>query len=146
VSERVHEIGALLRALRLAQSRRATQTQRTLGVSPTEEHVLQLVVDGVSAPTALSEATGMTTAGMTNLLDRLEADGYLRRERHQEDGRRVLVSLTKKGFQLHLKFDAAEDQFDELARSMGPDAYSSIARFLADAARLVERTPDVDPA
>ncbi|MFF4617549.1 MarR family winged helix-turn-helix transcriptional regulator [Nonomuraea jabiensis] len=40
---------------------------------------------------------GTDTAGMTRLLDRLEAKGLLRRERHPEDRRSIVIELTDEG-------------------------------------------------
>ena len=53
--------------------------------------------DGRSAPTAIANVLSRTTGGMTLTLDRLEAGGLLRRTRHADDGRRVVVELTPAG-------------------------------------------------
>src|SRR5438105_9995913 len=47
-----------------------------------------------SSPSQLAETLGTDTAGMTRLLDRLEAKGLVRRRRHDQDRRAVLVELT----------------------------------------------------
>lgn len=41
----------------------------------------------------LTERIGLKPASVTNMLDRLEAKGWIRREKSEEDGRRVLLSL-----------------------------------------------------
>lgn len=51
-------------------------------------------------PTALYEATMISSGAMTNRLDRLEAAGLIRRAPHPDDRRGVLVSLTGKGRKL----------------------------------------------
>lgn len=51
-------------------------------------------------PTALYEATMISSGAMTNRLDRLEEAGLIRRARRPGDRRGVLVSLTDKGFEL----------------------------------------------
>jgi DNA-binding MarR family transcriptional regulator len=43
----------------------------------------------------LARATGLTTASITGVVDRLEAAGYVRRERDALDRRRVLVHLVR---------------------------------------------------
>ncbi len=48
-------------------------------------------------PTALYEATMVTSGAMTNRLDRLEKAGLIARGPHPEDRRGVIVQLTKKG-------------------------------------------------
>ena len=42
----------------------------------------------------LAELSGLTTAAITSVLDRLERAGYARRVRDQEDRRQVMVELT----------------------------------------------------
>lgn len=41
-----------------------------------------------------AELSGLTTAAITAVLDRLEAKGYVRRVRDEQDRRRVLAELT----------------------------------------------------
>jgi DNA-binding MarR family transcriptional regulator len=48
-------------------------------------------------PTALYEATMVTSGAMTHRLDRLEKAGLIARGPHAEDRRGVIVQLTKKG-------------------------------------------------
>ncbi|GLS30652.1 DNA-binding transcriptional regulator, MarR family [Mesorhizobium albiziae] len=48
-------------------------------------------------PTALYEATMVTSGAMTNRLDRLEKTGLIARGPHPEDRRGVIVQLTEKG-------------------------------------------------
>ena len=48
-------------------------------------------------PTALYEATMVTSGAMTNRLDRLEKAGLIRRTPHPQDRRGLLVQLTDKG-------------------------------------------------
>jgi DNA-binding MarR family transcriptional regulator len=51
-------------------------------------------------PTALYEATMVTSGAMTNRLDGLEKAGLIRRGRHPDDRRAVVVQLTDKGRKL----------------------------------------------
>lgn len=52
-----------------------------------------LDVMGPSTAGQLAEMTGLTTGAITQMLDRLEKEGIVRRERDPEDGRRVIVRL-----------------------------------------------------
>jgi DNA-binding MarR family transcriptional regulator len=45
-------------------------------------------------PTALYEAAMLSSGGMTNRIDRLEAAGLIERRKHPTDRRGVLVALT----------------------------------------------------
>jgi MarR family transcriptional regulator, organic hydroperoxide resistance regulator len=54
-------------------------------------NVLELM--GPSTPGELARFTGLTTGGVTVMLDRLEKAGYLKREPNPRDRRSVLVHL-----------------------------------------------------
>jgi DNA-binding MarR family transcriptional regulator len=54
-------------------------------------NVLELM--GPSTPGELARCTGLTTGGVTVMLDRLEKGGYLKREPNPRDRRSVLVRL-----------------------------------------------------
>lgn len=51
-------------------------------------------------PTALYEAAMLSSGGMTNRIDRLEAAGLIERQKHPSDRRGVLVALTQRGLAL----------------------------------------------
>lgn len=51
-------------------------------------------------PTALYEATMVTSGAMTNRLDRLETSGLILRAPHPNDRRGIVVRLTEKGLAL----------------------------------------------
>jgi DNA-binding MarR family transcriptional regulator len=53
-----------------------------------------------SSPTAIANVLGRTTGGMTLALDRLEGQGLVRRTRHPDDGRRVVIELTRRGLRV----------------------------------------------
>jgi DNA-binding MarR family transcriptional regulator len=50
-----------------------------------------------TAPSTIARVLDRTKGGVTLALDRLEAAGLLRRSRHRDDGRRVVVELTPRG-------------------------------------------------
>jgi DNA-binding MarR family transcriptional regulator len=49
--------------------------------------------DGPVTAGEVADFTGLTTGGVTNVLDRLEQAGFVRRTRRQDDRRVVLVAL-----------------------------------------------------
>jgi DNA-binding MarR family transcriptional regulator len=66
-----------------------------LGINRTDLRCLN-IVDNHGPMTAgrLAELSGLTTAAVTSVLDRLERAGYARRARDQEDRRQVMVEVT----------------------------------------------------
>src|SRR3954470_8279064 len=66
-------------------------------VSRTEAGVLRTLTDAPRRITELAELEGLAQPTMTLLVQRLEQRGWIKRERHPDDGRVVLVSLTDAG-------------------------------------------------
>lgn len=66
-----------------------------LGINRTDLRCLDVCErEGRIAAGALAEATGLTTGAVTNLLDRMERAGFVRRVPDPNDRRRVLAELT----------------------------------------------------
>ena len=66
-----------------------------LGINRTDLRCLNIVDnEGPMTAGGLARRTGLTTAAVTAVLDRLERAGYARRVRDQEDRRQVMVELT----------------------------------------------------
>nr|WP_277952771.1 MarR family transcriptional regulator [Pseudomonas sp. TH43] len=63
-----------------------------LGINQTDMAALEhLITDGPLPPTELATRLSVTTAGITQVIDRLERAGHVVRERQLDDKRRVLV-------------------------------------------------------
>jgi DNA-binding MarR family transcriptional regulator len=66
----------------------------TLDLNPTDFACLTaLFVEGDVSPGRLAEATGLTSGGVSGVLDRLERGGLIRREPDPSDRRRVIVGI-----------------------------------------------------
>lgn len=71
------------------------------GLTHADYQTLGLLRSGIAqAPTTLAALVRQTTAGMTKTLDRLEKASLIERKAHPSDGRRVEITLTKRGTQL----------------------------------------------
>jgi len=66
-------------------------------VSPAQCVLLQTLMDGEWDVSGLAAEARVTKGAMTRLVDGLEGRGWVARERAEDDGRRVLVSLTGAG-------------------------------------------------
>ena len=95
------------RRLEVAMSRLMVALSRAIGISVPEMLALEyLDADGSIGPSELARRLQMTSGAMTALVDRLEENGHVVRERHPADRRRVLVKRTTK---------ADEDLTEEIA-------------------------------
>ena len=75
-----------------------TNLSRRVGLGATEEKVLELVRrHGHPSVGELAEHTGMAKNSISDVLDRLEAKGFIVREPHPSDGRKVAIVATKAG-------------------------------------------------
>jgi DNA-binding MarR family transcriptional regulator len=75
----------------------ARELVRVLGVNQTDRRALEFILctgEKVMTPGLLADQLGLTAAGTTIALDRLEKLGYVTRSRHPTDHRRVLVLAT----------------------------------------------------
>jgi DNA-binding MarR family transcriptional regulator len=66
-------------------------------LSRTEAGLLSTLARGAQRITALAELEGLAQPTMTSIVKQLEQRGLVRRERQADDGRVVLVNLTKAG-------------------------------------------------
>jgi DNA-binding MarR family transcriptional regulator len=65
-----------------------------VGINATDLNCLNLLsFSGSLTAGELARATGLTTASITGVVDRLEAAGFVRRERDPADRRRVVVTI-----------------------------------------------------
>lgn len=71
---------------------------RRVGLGASEEKVLELVRrHGHPSVGDLAEYTGMAKNSISDLLDRLETKGFITREPHPTDGRKVAIVATEAG-------------------------------------------------
>jgi len=93
--ELVHELIRLARAHEAANDAFDEVAREKLGVNRTDLRCLN-IIDNAGTMTAgrLAELSGLTTAAVTSVLDRLERAGYARRVRDQPDRRQVMVEVT----------------------------------------------------
>jgi DNA-binding MarR family transcriptional regulator len=92
----VREVQASLRALSTEIDRLDQVAADRYGLNRTDMRALDLIGQaGRLSPTALARRLGLTTGGITSVLDRLEGAGYVRRLPDPGDRRRLLVEPTE---------------------------------------------------
>ena len=118
--------GAILRNQQLAE-------RAGLGMSDMQcINVLEML--GTATPGKLAALTGLTTGGVTVMLDRLETAGYVKREPNPEDRRSVLVRVSpKKVEKLHSLYASIGQQFNAFLESCPEAELQAVAAFLVKA-------------
>jgi DNA-binding MarR family transcriptional regulator len=109
----------------------------TLELNVRHRLVLQsLGLDGPRSIAAIGQQLGLTPSTMTGIVDRLEGQGLVRRDRHSTDRRAFLLNLTRKGeaaFQREVHFyrallDGLLDATDAHARPLVLDVVAHLGR------------------
>jgi DNA-binding MarR family transcriptional regulator len=91
----IEELSREVRAAQGAVDQMDDAACRALGINRTDGRCLDVIDrEGPVAAGRLAEASGLTTAAVTAVIDRLERAGYARRVGDPDDRRRVLVELT----------------------------------------------------
>src|SRR3978361_161963 len=94
-SELIAELADEVRAGQVAVDLMDDAACRAMGINRTDGRCMDIIDrEGPVAAGRLAEASGLTTAAVTAVLDRLEKAGYARRLADPPDRRRVLVELT----------------------------------------------------
>jgi DNA-binding MarR family transcriptional regulator len=114
-----------------------TVAQR-LGLHASEVKALRLLGEGVMTAGQVAELTGLTAASVTALIDRLEAMGFVGRERDAEDRRRVAIrAVPAKIRDLDRSYDAYHAEMAKMLSKYNPDEFAAIADYLAKASTLL---------
>lgn len=107
------------------------------GLSATEEKALDILMRrGPLTHAELAAETSLAPASVTDLIGRLETKGYASRERHPEDGRRVLVRADDAKIYAAMVplFTPWVTALGELYETFTDEQLATIERFLREAA------------
>src|SRR5436190_18502319 len=92
----IDELTFEVRAAQSAVDQMDDAAARALGINRTDGRCLDIIDrEGPVTAGRLAQASGLTTAAVTAVIDRLEKAGYARRLSDPADRRRVLVALTQ---------------------------------------------------
>jgi MarR family transcriptional regulator, organic hydroperoxide resistance regulator len=107
---------------------------RRLGVHPTDEKVLHLLAGRALTAGDLVGYTGLTGAAVTALIDRLETQGFVTRERDQDDRRKVTVrAVSAKARELDRLYDGVGGAMEALLVTYDSAEFAAIIDFLVNA-------------
>jgi DNA-binding MarR family transcriptional regulator len=130
--------------IELASARHRAAVARVMRLS--ENDVLAMTYlrrAGRLTPTALGRLLSLTSGGTTALVQRLEREGHVVRDRHPGDGRSTLLRLAETAeARPELTESALDDALAASLDALPKRERGAVVRFLADAARLVEEHAD----
>ena len=109
----------------------------TLELNVRQRLVIQsLGLEGRGSMAAIGQQLGLTPSTMTGLVDRLEEQGFLRRERHPRDRRATLLRLTRRGESAYRReIDFYRALVEETLSELGADAKRLVLAALAHLGR-----------
>jgi DNA-binding MarR family transcriptional regulator len=133
-----HLFPALTRAVRLFIAGSSLFSQRVadkLGLHPTDMQFLNLLdLLGPMTPGTLAQCSGLSSGGVTVVLDRLEKVGYVRRSSNPSDRRSVLVGLVQGQYKKVMgNYDSVQKQFEGVLTGFSDEELDTILRFFSAA-------------
>jgi DNA-binding MarR family transcriptional regulator len=112
-----------------------------MGLSVTEQKTIS-ILDRLGPLSAgeIAAHTGLATASVTSLIDRLEAKGFAHRLRDQKDRRRVIVALRPERVSaIGPLFDSLARSFLDLVATYQDEELAVILNFMEEATDLLGR-------
>ena len=93
----IGELGRALQAYQRSTQAFDDEVGQVLDLNPVDLRCLDWLTEGPLSASRLAEATGLSAAATTAMIDRLEKKGFVRRRKHETDRRQVLVEMTDAG-------------------------------------------------
>ncbi len=113
---------------------------RVLRLNPTDLRCLDWLTEGEMTAGRLAEATGLSSAATTGMLDRLEGKGLVQRDRARDDRRKVIVRLSQDGQQsIAMLYGPLAGEGGRLLARFSEMELAMIRDFLAEATEVVDR-------
>jgi len=137
------EMARAIRAVVIAaENFRLRAARDVLGVGSTEISALfYLFTEGTSTPTELAARLQITTASVTELVERLGRAGFARRAPHPHDRRKVVLSLTEAAQQqVGAMFERIAVSTARCTSLLDADGRETVLRFLHDLALAYSAT------
>jgi MarR family transcriptional regulator, organic hydroperoxide resistance regulator len=133
---------ALIRVIREINASAVLTNQQAaaeLGIHPTDLQILNLLdLRGPMTPRALADLTGLTTGGVTVVLDRLEKQKLIARRPNPADRRSLLVEIPKAGMaRLSAFYRSSQHATEVVLDTFTDDELDTATRLLAALARDV---------
>jgi DNA-binding MarR family transcriptional regulator len=104
-----------------------------MGLPYNDVRALSILAESADSlgPVELGNRLGMRSASATELVDRLEGTGHVRRVRHPRDRRRVILEITDTGrHAVMAELGPLLARFDRVADDLGPEGNATVVRYL----------------
>ncbi len=129
---------ALNRAVRLFIAGSSLYSQRMaerFGLHPTDMQFLNLLeLLGPATPGVLGRCSGLSSGGVTVVLDRLEKAGYARRSRNPADRRSVLISVVPaRQKKITAAYTTVQQQFLGVLGNLSDEELRAVLKFFSAA-------------
>ena len=142
ISTELDETWVYLREAYHELRRRRIALLREFGLSWSEYHALQVCAHAPTRPSEIAETGGLTSAGATDVIDRLEERRLVRRTSHPKDRRAVLVELTRAGARLYEETQSAQRrEARRLSGALSHPERASLVTGLLAVLRALEEFP-----
>ncbi|MDN5599940.1 MAG: MarR family transcriptional regulator [Brachybacterium sp.] len=134
---------AALASLREAEQELTDASLRYMQLGQTDMRALHFLIvcentGTLATPGGIAQALGISSASTTKLLDRLEAAGHVRRERHPSDRRALVITIEPATRQEAMRtVGATQARRVDAARRLLPAEREIVTGFLRDMARLI---------
>jgi DNA-binding MarR family transcriptional regulator len=132
-----------VRRLDIMMSQMHLEMGERLGLSAGELLALaHLSVDGPLGPTELTHRLHMTTGAMTAMLDRLAERGFVVREPHASDRRRIMVRLSDEGRErIFRQVHGMANEIVAISGRLDPDERRSVVRYIEEISSAIGAPP-----
>ncbi|WHY57002.1 MarR family winged helix-turn-helix transcriptional regulator [Peribacillus simplex] len=115
-----------------------------IGVSHTDLKSAEILNEtGPITAGELSKITGLSTGSVTALINRLERSGYVKRERDQLDGRRVMIApIPERQEQIKSHYQSLSMATKELCSAYNEQELMLINKFIEDITKIMDKEND----
>jgi DNA-binding MarR family transcriptional regulator len=103
----------------------------SIGLALPDLGILELVARrGPLTPSRLADLSGLSPATMTGVLDRLEADGWVRRERDPDDRRKVNIFVIARDREMQRYYGGMLRRFHQICADYSDEQLALLVEFL----------------
>ncbi|MFJ7512797.1 MarR family winged helix-turn-helix transcriptional regulator [Peribacillus simplex] len=115
-----------------------------IGVSHTDLKSAEILNEtGPITAGELSKITGLSTGSVTALINRLEKSGYVKRERDQLDGRRVMIApIPERQEQIKSHYQSLSVATKDLCSAYNVQELILINQFVEDITKIMDKEND----